>query len=138
MRGSVLSNPRFRVYALQLPRSAASRGALAAAVLFTVLYLAASQSSLYTFKVVPHHFQLLSALSFLRLDYLPTLNYALQEVMYVSSWLVPDFPWLVWDTEWGKAVIGSALLPCLLTARLPDLATTKSGAVHKFASLQSI
>lgn len=95
-------------------------GASGSVVIFItcVLKFSASQNALFTFKVTLNHFQMISALSYLRLAYSPILSYALHGVMYLSSWLIPDMPLacLGWSAELSKAVIGSALLPVFSSA----------------------
>ena len=76
---------------------------------------------LHVFKVMVHHFQILSSVSFMRVSYSRMITWCLHAVSYISSLSIVDLPLSclgITHPIYGKAIIGSLCYPLFLLISL--------------------
>ena len=72
---------------------------------------------LFVIKSQLHYFQLMACLAYTRVSFSPQITWYFQAVPYLSSLLIPDFPYSCMSIsapEYAQAITGSCLLPCLV------------------------
>lgn len=91
------------------------------AYLFAILRFSQHPARLFTVKTMITHLQLLYLMSYLRISFPPHITYFLHGVSYCASLLVTDLPLRCFGVEvpeYGKAIVGSLLLPCLVAVHV--------------------